>query len=124
MSFLMFSFPTKLSHMTFEDAVQAVNDLPNLSDATRLQLYGLYKVSTVGQNDTAKPGFFNPVGAAKWNAWTNVSHISQDEAIEMYIKTVEGLKGNTDQRDSGVGVKVSTMCAPEPAGISYNLLIC
>lgn len=46
-----------------------------------LQIYGLYKQGTTGDNTTAEPGFIStPTTKAKWNAWTAQKGKSQAQA--------------------------------------------
>ncbi|KAJ5953370.1 hypothetical protein N7454_000266 [Penicillium verhagenii] len=74
----------------------AAADVKNLkakpTDNELLELYGLYKQATTGDNDTAKPGAFNFKEKYKWEAWTKVQGKTQDEAKEDYIKLVDELK--------------------------------
>ena len=50
-------------------ACQYIAEHKNLyiSDEMKLQLYGMYKQATMGNNDCESPGFFDFVGKAKWN---------------------------------------------------------
>ena len=50
----------------FEEAAAAVKSCKNLDDAQKLQLYGLYKQSTVGDVTTDRPSLLDFAGAAKW----------------------------------------------------------
>ncbi|KZS96112.1 hypothetical protein SISNIDRAFT_451792, partial [Sistotremastrum niveocremeum HHB9708] len=44
--------------------------LSSVSDAQKLELYGLFKCVTVGLNPpTSRPSFFDFAGRAKWDAW-------------------------------------------------------
>lgn len=56
------------STIEFEEAAAAVKSCKNLDDAQKLQLYGLYKQSTVGDVTTDRPPLLDFVGAAKWYA--------------------------------------------------------
>jgi diazepam-binding inhibitor (GABA receptor modulating acyl-CoA-binding protein) len=47
------------------DALKATKDL-KLSDNELLEVYGLYKQATVGDNTTSKPGMLDFKGKAKW----------------------------------------------------------
>lgn len=51
----------------------------------RYQFYALYKQSTVGQNTTPKPSFWDVVGKAKWDQWAQLGALSQEEAMAQYI---------------------------------------
>ena len=65
----------------FESAVAAV---PGLSrdpgNDVKLRLYGLYKQATEGDVTGKRPGFTNPVGRAKHDAWAAVAGTSREEA--------------------------------------------
>jgi acyl-CoA-binding protein len=50
----------------FEDAANSVKNMKNLDDAQKLQLYGLYKQSTVGDVQISRPSQLDFAGAAKW----------------------------------------------------------
>ncbi|KAI7906574.1 acyl-CoA-binding protein [Cokeromyces recurvatus] len=79
----------------FNTAAEEVHKLSSTpSQSTLLELYGLFKQVTVGDNETSKPGVFDPKGRAKWEAWNKLKGMSQNEAEEKYIALVESLKGN------------------------------
>lgn len=59
------------SQSEFEEAANAVKEMKNLDDAQKLQLYGLYKQSTVGDVTTDRPSMLDFAGAAKWLAVRN-----------------------------------------------------
>ncbi|KAG0771610.1 hypothetical protein G6F22_016334 [Rhizopus arrhizus] len=58
-----------------------------------LELYGLYKQAIVGDNETSKPTF-DIKGRYKWDAWTKLKGMSQEEAEQKYIEFVEKLKAS------------------------------
>ena len=76
----------------FEDAAAQARTLSNLSNDDLLTLYKYYKQATVGDCNTERPSMFNMEGRAKWDAWTSVKGLSQEEAKTKYIATVAGLK--------------------------------
>ncbi len=61
------------------------------SDDELLDLYGLYKQATVGDNDTAEPSVFNLKGKYKWKAWDQLKGTSQEDAEQQYIKFADEL---------------------------------
>jgi diazepam-binding inhibitor (GABA receptor modulator, acyl-CoA-binding protein) len=61
------------------------------SNDTLLQLYALYKQATEGDNTTKKPGMFDLVGQAKYDAWAKLKGKSADEAMQMYVDLVDSL---------------------------------
>lgn len=75
---------------------QFPND-PELSNDTKLKFYGLFKVATVGFNNTQRPGFFDFVGKAKWDAWDKVSHLTKDQAKKEYILLLNKSAPNWEQ---------------------------
>lgn len=77
----------------FQTAAVEVQQLPKRPDnAAMLQLYALYKQSTVGNVTGARPGFMDMVGQAKYDAWTKVKGLSKEQAMQQYIDLVERLK--------------------------------
>ncbi|XP_078482837.1 enoyl-CoA delta isomerase 2 [Ciona intestinalis] len=76
----------------FETAKQRLNTLKQEpGNDVKLQIYALFKQATLGANNTKKPGTFNFVGQAKWNAWNDLGPMSQDEAKAGYVKIVKDL---------------------------------
>ena len=59
---------------------------------TMLQLYALYKQATVGDNAGKRPGFTDPVGRAKFDAWAKMKGVNSDAAKQQYIDLVDRLK--------------------------------
>ena len=81
-------------HKKFEDAVAASKTLKERPDnATMLRLYGLYKQATAGDVEGKRPGFTDPVGKAKYDAWDKIKGMSADDAKAAYADLVEGLAG-------------------------------
>lgn len=78
----------------FQQASQDVKTLSEEPDnATKLRLYALYKQATEGDVSGPKPGFFDFVGNAKYEAWEQVAGTSRDEAMQQYIALVKKLTG-------------------------------
>ncbi|MDT4926788.1 MAG: hypothetical protein QOG01_4501 [Pseudonocardiales bacterium] len=72
--------------------VKTLTKRPGNDDLTTL--YGLYKQATVGEATGAKkPGRFDLVGKAKYDAWSKLAGVSADEAMTRYIATVDRLLG-------------------------------
>lgn len=75
-----------------EEKAKAVNELPKQpSQDEMLELYGLYKQATVGDNTKEKPGIFNMKDRYKWDAWEKLKGMSQEEAEKKYIELVDQL---------------------------------
>ena len=78
---------------TFEKAVKESKELPEKPDnQTLLQIYGLYKQSTEGDNEGKRPGFTDMVGRMKFDAWAGLKGKSADEAMQEYADLIESLK--------------------------------
>ena len=76
----------------FDAAAQAVQSLPRKPDnETLLKLYALYKQSTVGDASGKRPGFTDPVGRAKYDAWEKLKGKSKEQAMQQYIDLVNTL---------------------------------
>lgn len=76
----------------FESAALAVKSLTQRpDDNTMLQLYALYKQGSSGDVSGDKPGFFDFVGVAKYEAWEKLQGTSQEEAQTAYIELVNKL---------------------------------
>ena len=79
----------------YKTFTKASNDIKNLSftpdNDTLLQLYSLFKQSTIGDNTTESPSFFDFKNSAKWNAWNKLKGMSKEQAQIKYVKLVRGL---------------------------------
>ena len=77
----------------FEQAatdIHALAERPN--NETLLRLYGLYKQGAEGDVSGAKPGFFDFVGTAKYEAWAKLKGGDQQEAMQQYVDLVRKLR--------------------------------
>lgn len=62
------------------------------SNEQLLTLYALFKQATAGEASAAKkPGRFDLVGRAKYDAWSKLGGTPADQAKERYVATVDGL---------------------------------
>lgn len=77
----------------FEAAVVLANTMSqsDLPQDMQLQLYAFYKQATFGTIDTRISPVYDLRNAFKTNAWMQISHLSQSEAKEMYIKMINSL---------------------------------
>ena len=78
----------------FEQAqkdVKALSERP--SDDDMLALYALFKQATDGDVSGSKPGMFDFVGRAKFEAWSELAGTSADDAMQKYIDKVGSLGG-------------------------------
>lgn len=79
--------------MDFESAVAAVPSLTkDPGSQAKLALYALYKQATVGDASGKRPGFIDPVGRAKYDAWAALSGTSAEEARAAYVAKVAELR--------------------------------
>ncbi len=79
----------------FERAATAAKSLPERPDnQTLLRLYALYKQGSSGDVSGDKPGFFDFVGVAKYEAWEKLEGTPQDKAREEYVALVRSLGGD------------------------------
>lgn len=69
--------------------VQALSDDPG--NEAKLALYALYKQATSGDASGKKPGRFDMVGRAKYDAWSKVKGLSSDEAKQQYVDYARSL---------------------------------
>ena len=74
---------------------QAQTDVTSLAERpdndTLLRLYALYKQGAEGDVSGAKPGFFDFVGTAKYEAWSKLKGTGQEEAMQKYVDLVKKL---------------------------------
>lgn len=76
----------------FEAAAAAAKHTKKRPDnATLLKLYSFYKQATDGDVSGTRPGGFDFVGGAKYDAWMKLKGMSADDAMTNYIKQVERL---------------------------------
>ena len=76
----------------FENAQKEIKNLDNRpDDASLLKLYALYKQASTGDVQGDKPGFFDFVGAAKYEAWEKLKGTTNDEAQQQYVDLVAKL---------------------------------
>ena len=59
---------------------------------TLLELYSYYKQATEGDASGARPGAFDFVARAKYEAWSARKGVKKDAAMRGYIKLVEHLQ--------------------------------
>ena len=79
-----------------DDFAQAQVDAKALSsrpaNETLLKLYAYYKQATEGDVQGERPGVFDFVGAAKYDAWAEITGWSADDAKTAYVELVGSLK--------------------------------
>ena len=77
----------------FEQAAKDVQSLTDRPDNdTLLRLYALYKQGADGDVSGPKPGFFDFVGTAKYEAWEKLKGTAQADAQKKYVDLVKKLR--------------------------------
>lgn len=75
---------------------QAAEDAQNLDERpdndTLLKLYALYKQGSDGDVSGEKPGFFDFVGVAKYEAWEKLKGMDSEQAKQEYVDLVGSLR--------------------------------
>ena len=93
------------SHPSFLEAAETARKVQGLDNDTQLQLYGLYKQSTLGDIKTSKPSFIDVVGRAKWVAWKEFEGFPMDAAARAYVYLVSHMLPKTNH---GAGATTTT----------------
>ncbi|EDV30701.1 uncharacterized protein Dana_GF14989 [Drosophila ananassae] len=78
----------------FQAAVNVIKGLPKNgpyqpSTSMMLKFYGLFKQATEGACDQKKPGFWDVVGRAKWDAWHDNRHLNKEQAMQRYVESLK-----------------------------------
>ncbi len=80
-------------HAQFEQAVSASRTLAARPDNdTLLQIYALYKQATQGDAAGSRPGLFDPVGRAKFDAWAKMKGLARETAMQRYVQLIDRLQ--------------------------------
>ena len=84
-----------MDNTLFEQAATAAKTLPEKPDNDiLLRLYALFKQGSAGDVTGEKPGFFDFVGLAKFEAWERLKGLSPDDAQKQYVDLVRELGGD------------------------------
>jgi len=79
----------------FEKAATAAKSLPEKPDNdTLLDLYALYKQGSGGDVKGEKPGFFDFIATAKYEAWEKLLGTNEEDAQSRYVELVRKLGGD------------------------------
>ncbi|KAM9712789.1 acyl-CoA-binding domain-containing protein 5A isoform 2-T2 [Menidia menidia] len=81
---------TRLTQLRFDAAVKVIKSLPpdgpfQPSNDMMLKFYSYYKQATVGPCNIPRPGFWDAVGKAKWDAWNSLADMPKEEAMTAYV---------------------------------------
>jgi diazepam-binding inhibitor (GABA receptor modulating acyl-CoA-binding protein) len=78
----------------FVKTQQHVKELSKRPDNdTMLRLYALFKQATEGDAKGDRPGTFDFVRRAKFDAWSKAKGTSTEHAMKQYIELVRSLRG-------------------------------
>ncbi|XP_029953409.1 acyl-CoA-binding domain-containing protein 4-like [Salarias fasciatus] len=74
----------------FQAAVDVIHNLPKNgsyrpSYEVMLRFYSLYKQAVCGPCSVSRPGFWDPVGRYKWDAWSRLGQMSSESAMAAYV---------------------------------------
>uniref|UniRef100_UPI003AAF48A0 acyl-CoA-binding domain-containing protein 4 n=1 Tax=Centroberyx gerrardi TaxID=166262 RepID=UPI003AAF48A0 len=74
----------------FQAAVDVIHNLPKNgsyqpSYNVMLRFYSLYKQAVCGPCTVSRPGFWDPVGRYKWDAWSRLGEMSSESAMAAYV---------------------------------------
>ena len=77
----------------FQEAVEIASNMTqaSLPQDVQLRLYAYYKQATIGTIERPNSSNFDLRNAFKTNAWMQISHLSVDEAKELYIESILAL---------------------------------
>uniref|UniRef100_A0A8C6PBC7 Acyl-CoA-binding domain-containing protein 5 n=1 Tax=Nothobranchius furzeri TaxID=105023 RepID=A0A8C6PBC7_NOTFU len=80
----------RLTRMRFDAAVKVIKSLPpngpfQPSNDIMLKFYSYYKQATIGACNIPRPGFWDAVGKAKWDAWNSLGDMAKEEAMAAYV---------------------------------------
>jgi len=85
--------PEKELNIRFQKAVDIASKMTqsSLPQDVQLRLYAYYKQATFGTIDYINSPNFDLRNAFKTNAWMQISHLSVDQAKELYIETIDAI---------------------------------
>ncbi|KAM8802136.1 acyl-CoA-binding domain-containing protein 5 isoform 8-T11 [Rhynchonycteris naso] len=86
---------TRSVHETrFEAAVKVIKSLPKNgsfqpTNEMMLKFYSFYKQATEGPCKLSRPGFWDPTGRYKWDAWSSLGDMTKEEAMIAYVEEMK-----------------------------------
>jgi acyl-CoA-binding protein len=77
----------------FNEAVAIASKMTqaSLPQDVQLRLYAFYKQATLGTLDLNQTSNYHIRDAFKTNAWMQISHLTSDEAKELYIEIINSI---------------------------------
>uniref|UniRef100_A0A8D0HMP0 Acyl-CoA-binding domain-containing protein 5 n=1 Tax=Sphenodon punctatus TaxID=8508 RepID=A0A8D0HMP0_SPHPU len=78
----------------FEAAVKVIRSLPKNgsfqpTNEMMLKFYSFYKQATEGPCNVPRPGFWDPIGRYKWDAWSALGDMPKEEAMIAYVEEMK-----------------------------------
>ncbi|XP_051007174.1 acyl-CoA-binding domain-containing protein 5 isoform X1 [Acomys russatus] len=78
----------------FEAAVKVIQSLPKNgsfqpTNEMMLKFYSFYKQATEGPCTLSRPGFWDPIGRYKWDAWSSLGDMTKEEAMIAYVEEMK-----------------------------------
>ncbi|XP_036375296.1 acyl-CoA-binding domain-containing protein 5A-like isoform X1 [Megalops cyprinoides] len=79
-----------IHELRFDAAVRVIQSLPRNgpfqpSNDMMLKFYSYYKQATQGPCRIPRPGFWDPVGKVKWDAWNSLGDMPREKAMIAYV---------------------------------------
>uniref|UniRef100_A0AAV2LIU6 ACB domain-containing protein n=1 Tax=Knipowitschia caucasica TaxID=637954 RepID=A0AAV2LIU6_KNICA len=80
----------------FQAAVDVIHNLPKNgsyrpSYEVMLRFYSLYKQAVCGPCEVSRPGFWDPVGRYKWDAWRKLGEMKRESAMAAYVDEMKNV---------------------------------
>ncbi|GAB1298081.1 Enoyl-CoA delta isomerase 2 [Apodemus speciosus] len=92
----------RASQQDFENALNQVKLLKkDPGNEVKLRLYALYKQATEGPCNMPKPGVFDFVNKAKWDAWNALGSLPKETARQNYVDLVSSLSSSSEAPSQG-----------------------
>lgn len=92
----------RASQQDFENALNQVKLLKkDPGNEVKLRLYALYKQATEGPCNMPKPGVFDFVNKAKWDAWNALGSLPKETARQNYVDLVSSLSSSSEASSQG-----------------------
>ncbi|XP_077009357.1 acyl-CoA-binding domain-containing protein 5 isoform X2 [Tamandua tetradactyla] len=85
---------TSVHQTRFEAAVKVIQSLPKNgsfqpTNEMMLKFYSFYKQATEGPCKISRPGFWDPIGRYKWDAWSSLGDMTKEEAMIAYVEEMK-----------------------------------
>ncbi|XP_074049145.1 acyl-CoA-binding domain-containing protein 5 isoform X2 [Macrotis lagotis] len=78
----------------FQAAVKVIQSLPKNgsfqpTNEMMLKFYSFYKQATEGPCNISRPGFWDPIGRYKWDAWSSLGDMTKEDAMIAYVEEMK-----------------------------------